>query len=64
MFIGEILSNFVDIFFLGNIEKYILQIRSLEVPKSYLAIIIRVNYVKKSHYYCICISILKLWSGL
>ena len=60
MLIGEVLSNFVDIFFSSYVEEYILEIRSLEISIGDLSIVIRIYHVEYSHYYSICIPILEL----
>jgi len=64
MLIGKVLSDFIDIFFRCNLFKNFFEVRLLEIPKRYLAVIIRINHVEYAHYNCVCISILKLRSGL
>jgi|LauGreDrversion4_2_1035121.scaffolds.fasta_scaffold91441_3 hypothetical protein len=62
--IGEILANFVDIFFSCYIEEHILKIGTLEVTETYLPIIIDVNLVEDSHNHSISIAILEFWCRL
>lgn len=62
--IREILSHNIDIIFVTHLKKCVHKVWLLKISPCYFPIIVWIQHKENSHYYCICIPILKFWSRL
>lgn len=60
MFVREILTYFIDVFFASYCKEYIKQVRVFKVPIRYFTIVVHIQRVEDSHDNCICIPFLEL----
>ena len=58
--IGEIPAHLIDILLGTDLMHRLKQVRVLEVPERYVAIVIGVEFVEYAHHDCVCVALLKL----
>ena len=64
VFVGEVLTDYVDVVLTADVLKGLHQVRQFEVPPRYLVVIIRVNHEEYSHHHSVGVPVLELGSGL